>query len=135
MKLDWMTTQVLCPTLASIQRAHDLRSILAHLRQLRAEGQMHELILLLFAVVAGGTASGLVTAGYRLVAATPQTRIAILIYWIVMIVAGPVILIENSTRAFYKETCTVADYSQALALSVFWSLTTGLLLLLVYLAV
>jgi hypothetical protein len=110
------------------------RSTLAHVRQLRVEGQMHELVLLLFAVAAGVTASGVVTTVFRLVAVAPQTKIAILIHWIVMAIAGPVILIENSTRAFHKETCTLADYSQALALSVFWSLTTGLFLLLIYLA-
>jgi hypothetical protein len=48
-----------------------------------------------------------------------------------MIFAGPMVLIENSTRAFKSQTCSVIDYGQALAVSVFWSLTTGLSLLLV----
>jgi len=43
-----------------------------------------------------------------------------------MVVAGPSVLFENSTRSFKQKECTVIAYGFALALASYWAFLLGL---------
>ncbi len=90
---------------------------------------MHQFIVFLFAIAAGMTASGLVANIYRLVASEPKTKLATVIHCAVMIFAGPVMLIGNSTKSLRAKQCSKAAYALALALSGYWSFAMGLIVL------
>jgi hypothetical protein len=95
---------------------------------------MHEFLIFLFAIAAGMTASGLVANIYRLVASEPKTRFATVVHCAVMIIAGPVMLVANSTKSLRAKQCSKAAYALALALSGYWSFTMGVLVLSLVLA-
>jgi hypothetical protein len=95
---------------------------------------MHQFIVFLFAIAAGMTASGLVANIYRLVASEPKTKLATVIHCAVMIFAGPVMLIGNSTRSLRAKQCSKAAYALALALSGYWSFAMGVFFLSVFVA-
>jgi hypothetical protein len=90
---------------------------------------MHEFVVFLFAIAAGMTASGLVANIYRLVASEPKTKIGTVVHCAVMIIAGPVMLIGNSTKSLRAKQCSKAAYALALALSGYWSFAMGVLVL------
>jgi hypothetical protein len=90
---------------------------------------MHGFIVFLFSLAAGITASGLVGAVYRLVASEPKSRIATVLHYGVMVFAGPVILIGNSTRSYRKKECSKAAYFLAVALGAYWSFAMGVFVL------
>ena len=90
---------------------------------------MHNFIVFLFAIAAGITASGLTGSVYRLIASEPKTRIATLLHYAVMVFAGPVILIGNSTKSYRKKECSKIAYALAIALSGYWSFAMGVLIL------
>jgi hypothetical protein len=91
--------------------------------------KMHNFLVFLFAIAAGVTASGLTASIYRLTAGEPETRLATAIHYAVMIIAGPVVLIANSTRSFRQKECSRAAYALALVFSGYWSFAMGLLIL------
>lgn len=95
---------------------------------------MREFLVFLFAIAAGMTASGLVANIYRLVASEPKTRLATVIHCAVMIIAGPVMLVGNSTKSLRAKQCSKAAYALALALSGYWSFAMGVLVLSLVLA-
>jgi hypothetical protein len=90
---------------------------------------MHDVIVFLFAIAAGMTLSGLVANTYRLLASEPKTRFATFIHCAVMVFAGPVMLIGNSTKSFRDKECSKVAYALALALSGYWSFAMGLFIL------
>lgn len=90
---------------------------------------MHNLTVFLFAIAAGVTASGLTANIYRLLGGEPTTRLATIVHYAVMIVAGPVVLVANSTRSFRQKECSKAAYALALAFSGYWAFAMGLLIL------
>jgi len=96
---------------------------------------MHDLIVFLFAIAAGMTASGLLSSIYRMVAREPETRLETCVHYVVMVIAGPVVLISNSTKSFREKQCSKAAYALAIALGAYWSFTTGLFFLLVMIAI
>ena len=87
---------------------------------------MHNLILALFLLVGGLTLSGIVANTYRLLASKPEGRLATLAYYGVMLLAGPSVLFENSTRSFRKKECSGAAYSFAVGLAAYWAFILGL---------
>ena len=87
---------------------------------------MHGFMLLLFSLAGGLTVSGMVANGYRMVASKPQTPAATAAYYGVMVIAGPSVLFENSTRSFKQKECTVIAYGFALALATYWAFLLGL---------
>jgi len=95
---------------------------------------MHQFIVFLFAIAAGMTASGLVANIYRLVASEPKTKLATVIHCAVMIFAGPVMLVGNSTKSLRAKQCSKAAYALALALSGYWSFAMGVFFLSVFVA-
>jgi hypothetical protein len=90
---------------------------------------MHAILITLFAVCAGMTAAGLISSIYRLLASEPSTRLGTLVLYAVMVVAGPVVLADNSTRSFRRKECSKTAYALALILSLYWSFATGLFIL------
>jgi hypothetical protein len=95
---------------------------------------MHQFLVFLFAIAAGMTASGLVANIYRLVASEPKTRLATVIHCAVMVIAGPVMLVGNSTKSLRAKQCSKAAYALALALSGYWSFAMGVLFLSIFIA-
>ena len=90
---------------------------------------MHELAVFLFSIAAGVTASGLTGSVYRLLGGEPTTRLATAVHYAVMIVAGPVVLVTNSTRSFRQKECSRAAYALALVFSGYWAFAMGLFIL------
>jgi len=90
---------------------------------------MHAIMITLFAVCAGMTAAGLISSIYRLLANEPSTKLGTFILYAVMVVAGPVVLADNSTRSFRKKECSKTAYALALVLSLYWSFAIGLFIL------
>ena len=96
---------------------------------------MHDVIVFLFCIGAGVTASGLLASIYRLIAREPKTRIETLLHYAVMVIAGPVVLVSNSTRSFRNKECSKAAYALAIALSGYWCFATGVMILSLWVAV
>jgi hypothetical protein len=90
---------------------------------------MHNVMVFLFAVAAGMTAAGVISNIYRILACEPSTRLGTFVLYAVMVIAGPVVLADNSTRSFRNKECTKTAYALALILSVYWSFATGLFIL------
>jgi hypothetical protein len=88
-----------------------------------------DLLLLLFAVTAGLTASGIAANVYRMLARKPLTRPEQALYYAVMVVAGPSVLFENATRSFRTKDCSRLAYGLAVAITGYWSFALGLLVL------
>jgi len=95
---------------------------------------MHNFIVFLFSVAAGMTAAGLLSNLYSLLANEPNTKLGTFIHYIVMVIAGPVVLAGNSTKSFRKKECSKTAYALALALSIYWSFATGIFILSLVLA-
>jgi len=89
---------------------------------------MHNVIVLLFTIAAGMTASGIFSSLYRMIASEPQTWIGTCLHYVVMVIAGPVVLISNSTKSFREKRCSKPAYALAWALSAYWSFITGVLI-------
>jgi len=81
---------------------------------------------MLFALAGGLTLSGIVANFYRLVARKPRTRAATAIYYGVMLLAGPSVLFENSTRSFRRKECSRSAYAFAVGVAGYWSFVLGL---------
>jgi hypothetical protein len=107
-------SQIFCPDLAR------------HWYAIR--GNMHDFTISLFIIAAGMTASGIIASVYRMIAKEPTTVVGTCLHYIVMVVAGPVVLISNSTKSFREKQCSKPAYALAIALGTYWSFATGLLI-------
>jgi hypothetical protein len=92
-------------------------------------------LLLLFAITAGLTLSGIVANIYRILARKPETGPQTAVYYAVMVIAGPSVLFENATRSFRTKDCSRLAYALAVAITGYWSFALGLLILSLYLRV
>ena len=90
---------------------------------------MHDFIVFAFAIAAGMTASGIIASLYRMTAGEPRTRVGTCLHYAVMIIAGPVVLMGNSTKSFRNKKCSKAAFALAIALGGYWSFVTGVLIL------
>ena len=95
---------------------------------------MHNFIVFLFSVGAGMTTAGLLSSLYGLLAGEPNTRLGTFIHYAVMVIAGPVVLVTNSTKSYRDKQCSTGAYAMAIALSAYWSFVTGLIILSVWVA-
>jgi hypothetical protein len=86
---------------------------------------MRNFILLLFAVAAGLTLSGIAANLYRMLAKKPSGTAATYAHYVVMVLAGPSILFENATRSFRKKECSHTAYGFALGLALYWAFMLG----------
>ncbi len=87
---------------------------------------LRDFMVLLFAISAGFTASGIVANTYRLLGKKPESLHARAGYIAVMIVAGPSVLFDNAARAWRSKNCSAGAFWLATALSGYWSMVLGL---------
>jgi hypothetical protein len=93
---------------------------------------LHELLVALFIATAGLTASGIVANIYRLIVGKAQP--ARTLYFAVMVVAGPSVLLDNAARTRLKKECSHIAFWLAAAVALYWSLALGLFVVSVALA-
>ena len=86
---------------------------------------MHQALMLLFALAAGPTLSGIAANLYRLLARKPESRPERLVYLAVMALAGPSVLFNNATKSFRGKACSTAAYLFAVTLTAYWSFALG----------
>src|SRR5579863_9388090 len=98
--------------------------------QLRfGEAALHDTILVLFAMTAGFTASGICSTLYRMLAKDSGTALGRAFYVAAMIFAGPNVIFENAARAWREKTCSIVAFWLAAAVAGYWSLALGLLIM------
>lgn len=90
---------------------------------------MHGVIIVLFAIAIGFTASGIIANAYRLVASKPQSMGGKIVYVAVMVFAGPIVLFENAARSFKQKSCSSIAFWLAAVVAGYWSLALGLFVL------
>jgi hypothetical protein len=88
-----------------------------------------DIVVILFSVTAGFTASGITANLYRLLARKSDTAGARLAYVAVMVVAGPSVLFENAATSLRAKSCSQLAFWLAAAICAYWSLALGLLVL------
>jgi hypothetical protein len=84
------------------------------------------LFVMLFATTAGLTMSGIIANLYRLLARKPQGTPAHAVHIAVMVIAGPSVLIENSTTSLRARDCSKLAYGFAIFIAAYWSFALGL---------
>ncbi len=87
---------------------------------------LRDTIVLLFAVTAGLTLSGIIANIYRILARKPQNRGETALYYSVMVLAGASVLLENATRSYRKKDCSAPAYGFAVAIVGYWSFILGI---------
>jgi len=87
---------------------------------------MHDVLVALFVMTAGLTASGVVANAYRLLVAKAEQTRGRALYLAVMVVAGPSVLFDNAARARRKKECSNIAFGLATAVSFYWSLAIGI---------
>ena len=91
---------------------------------------MRDALAGVFALAAGFTASGIVASLYRLLAGKDTgSSFGRAIYVAVMIFAGPTVLFENAAKAWRQKSCSGVAFWLAAALSGYWSMALGLLVI------
>ncbi|HEY4078146.1 MAG TPA: hypothetical protein VGM26_14545 [Rhizomicrobium sp.] len=88
---------------------------------------MRHFLLVLFAFAGGLVVSGIIANLYRILARKPQNRTEKIVYYTVMVLAGPSVLFENATRSFRKKDCSTSAYGFAVALAGYWAFVIGLM--------
>jgi hypothetical protein len=95
---------------------------------------MQGLLIILFAIAIGFTASGITSNIYRLIAKKPESLGGRLVYAGVMVVAGPNVLFENAATSFKAKKCSGIAFWLAAAVAGYWSFVLGLFVLNIYVA-
>jgi|WetSurMetagenome_2_1015567.scaffolds.fasta_scaffold27790_2 hypothetical protein len=95
---------------------------------------LHGLLVALFAIAFGFTASGITANLYRLIAAKPESLRAKIVYAGVMVLAGPSVLFENAATSFRAKKCSGIAFWLAAALAGYWSFALGLFVLNLYIS-
>jgi len=90
---------------------------------------VHDLTVALFALASGFTASGIIANLYRILATDKGSPLGRAAYVTVMIFAGPNVLFENAAKAWRKKSCSTTAFWLAAAVSGYWSLAIGLLVI------
>jgi hypothetical protein len=86
-----------------------------------------DLMVALFAMTAGFTASGIVANLYRILVKTKAETLGARIgYVAVMVAAGPSVLFENAARSWRTKGCSALAFFLAAAISGYWSFALGL---------
>lgn len=85
--------------------------------------------ILLFAFAGGLALSGIVANLYRILAYRPRGPVGRLCHYTVMALAGPSVLLDNSTRSFHARGCSLAAYGFAVAVAGYWAMLIGAIIL------
>lgn len=94
-----------------------------------------DIALVLFATLAGFTASGILANVYRLLAGKPESLGGRIGYVAVMIVAGPNVLFLNAAAALRAKDCSTFAFWLAAMISAYWSFALGLFIVQIGMAV
>ncbi|GAA0537350.1 hypothetical protein FHS83_003437 [Rhizomicrobium palustre] len=95
---------------------------------------MHGLVIILFAIAFGFTASGITANLYRLIANKPESLPGKVVYAGVMVLAGPSVLFGNAAKSFRAKKCSSIAFWLAAAVAGYWSFALGLFVLNLYVA-
>jgi hypothetical protein len=88
---------------------------------------IHNLLVFLYALTGGLALSGIIANIYRLLTAKKsETKSGRTAYYIVMVVAGPTVLLDNAARSWRTKSCSTIAFWLAAALSAYWSFIIGL---------
>ena len=87
---------------------------------------LRDITVLFFAVAGGLTVSGICASIYRIVARKPKSRGDTVLYYAVMVLAGPSVLLENATRSYRKKDCSAPAYGFAVAIAGYWCFILGM---------
>src|SRR5687768_6479444 len=90
---------------------------------------MRSIWIILFAITAGFTASGIVANLYRVCRPDAKERGGAVLRGLVMIVAGPNVIFETAVRAFNKKEWSPSFFWLVAAGLAYWSLAIGLFIL------
>ena len=90
---------------------------------------MHQSVMLLFALAAGLTLSGVAANLYRILARKPENAPERVLYRAVMTMAGPSVLFNSATKSFRGRDCSAAAYLFAVTLTAYWSFALGQIIL------
>ena len=90
---------------------------------------MHALWLLLFAITAGFTASGIIANVYRLCGFKAENATGRVIQAVVLVVAGPNVLFEKAMRGLLLKEWKPITFWLVTAGILYWSLALGLIVL------
>ena len=90
---------------------------------------MRSIWLILFAITAGFTASGIVANLYRACGLSGESRGGWIVRGLVMIVAGPNVIFETAVRSFASKQWTPSFFWLVAAGLAYWSLALGLFIL------
>ena len=90
---------------------------------------MHALWLLIFAITAGFTASGIIANVYRVCGFKAENATGRVIQAIVLVVAGPNVLFEKAMRGFLLKEWKPITFWLVTAGVLYWSMALGLLVL------
>lgn len=96
---------------------------------------LRDITVMMFAVTAGLTLSGIIANIYRLFARKPRGNGETILYYGVMVFAGASVLLENATRTYRKKDCSAPAYGFAVAIVGYWCFIMGLGVLSVALAI
>jgi hypothetical protein len=88
---------------------------------------MHGLMLVMFCITAGFTASAIVANLYRISGLRPASSSTRALHTAVLVLAGPSVLFESAMRGFLAKTWTPIGFWLAAAVTAYWSLFVGLL--------
>lgn len=91
---------------------------------------MKDLMVALFALASGFTASGILANLYRLVVGEKRdSKAARAAYVAVMVIAGPSVLLENAAAKLREKSCSRPAFWLAASISAYWSFAIGLFVL------
>jgi hypothetical protein len=90
---------------------------------------MNGLVVILFAIAVGFTASGITASIYKLVARKPSSLAEQIVYAGVMVLAGPNVLFGNAATWFKAKKCSGIAFWLAAAVAGYWSFAIGLFVL------
>ena len=97
---------------------------------------IHDLLIFLYAVAGGLALSGIIANIYRLLTAKKaETASGRFVYYAVMAVAGPTVLLDNAARSWRSKSCSAIAFWLAAALSAYWSFIVGLFAMSIALAI
>ncbi|MFL6690473.1 MAG: DUF6949 family protein [Alphaproteobacteria bacterium] len=95
----------------------------------------HDMVVLLYAITTGFTASGIIANLYRLAEEHRKRELSRTVYYASLVVAGPSMLFEKAVKSWRAKDCTWVALWLAAAVAGYWSLALGMFILEVALAV
>lgn len=90
---------------------------------------MHGLVLVLFAIVVGITASGIVASLYRLSGMNPESQTGRIVRNAVLVVAGPSVIFESAINGLLKKEWKPIIFWFVVGGLIYWCLAIGLFVL------